>query len=286
MWISRSRSVLAALLLTVAPLPALAEDTSDWTFTLTPYAWLMGASGSATAKGQTIDVNAGIVDMFAKTDTLVALMANAEARRGKLAFGLDFIFTEMVATPAFATQRNPTPWLSFTAAAGANVKSTMIMVEGSGSYELFRPAEKTAVDGLVGLRYWHASTDINLGFTATGTISTPADVGLSRNGGLALASSGSMDWADPVFGLVVRHEIAPHQRLRVRGDIGGFGVGSQFTWQAFGGYSYEFSSGPTSWSALLGYRALGINYSAGNGADYRNLNLVLHGPVLGLSVKF
>ncbi len=282
----RSLLALVGLTASVFVFPAQGQDKSEWTFTLTPYAWLMGASGSTTAKGQTIDVNAGIVDMFGKTDTLVALMAHGEARRGKLAFGLDFMFTQMVATPGFAAQRNPAPWLSFSATAGANVKSTMIMVEGTGSYELFRLAEKTAVDGLLGVRYWHASTDINLAFTATGAIRSPEDTGLSRSGNLARASTGSMDWADPILGVVVRHEVAPQHSLRFRGDVGGFGVGSQFTWQTFGGYSYEFSSGSTSWSAVAGYRALGINYSAGSGADYRNINLVLHGPVLGVRTKF
>jgi hypothetical protein len=280
---------LLAIALSLAALPARAEEKqnpSEWTFSATPYAWLMGATGSLTAKGQTIDVNAGIVDMFGATDTLTALMANNEARRGKLAFGLDLIYTKMVATPSFATLRNPTPWLSFSAAAGANVTSTMVVVEGSASYEVWRPAPATAIDALVGLRYWHMSTDIDLAFTATGAIRTPGDVGLSRTAGFALASSGSMDWADPILGFAVRHDLAPNHHLRLRGDVGGFGVGSQFTWQTFAGYAYDFSPGSTTWAAVLGYRALGINYSAGSGLDARSVNLVLHGPVLGLTARF
>ena len=278
------RCVLASFLLALLALPANAHENA-WSFTVTPYAWLMGASGSTTAKGQAIDVNADVVDMFGKTDTLVPLMASIEARHDKLSFGLDFIFTQMGATPAFATQRNPTPWLSFAAAAGASVKSTMAMVEGSGTYEMFRPTEKTAVDALLGVRHWHTATDANLGFTATGTIGFPWDARWPQSGGFAVASTGNMDGADPVFGLVLRHEIVPRHRPRLRGDIGGFGVGSQLTWQAFGGYSYAFSSGPTSWSAVLDSRAIGLNYSAGTGFDYRALNLVLHGPLLGLSLK-
>jgi hypothetical protein len=80
--------------------------------------------------------------------------------------------------------------------------------------------------------------------------------------------------------------LAPHHHLRLSGDIGGFGVGSQLTWQGFAGYSYEFSSGPTSWSAVAGYKALGVNYSAGWGADSRSLDVVMHGPVIGLTFKW
>lgn len=282
-----SRLALLSILLTIANMvPARAQETPAWTFSVTPYAWLMGTTGNLTAKGQTVDVNAGIVDMFGKTDTLVALMSNFEARRGKLQFGLDFIYTQMVATPGFATQRNPLPFLNFSAAAGANVKSTLIVVEGTAGYEIARLQEATAIDGLVGVRYWHAMTDIDFGFTATTSIGSPEAAGLSRSGGFAVASTGSMDWADPIVGLRLRHELAPHHHLRLRGDVGGFGVGSQFTWQTFGGYSYEFSSGPTSWAAVLGYRALGVNYAAGSGLDSRAINLVMHGPVLGLTIKF
>ena len=284
------RPLIVVLAAALAAVPAHAQEKtaekSDWTFSVTPYAWLMGSTGSTTAKGQTIDVNAGIVDMFAKTDTLVALMAYSEARHDKWAFGLDLIYTKMVATPSFASQRNPTPWLSFSSQAGANVTSTMVVVEGSAAYEIWQPTPKTKVDALAGVRYWHASTNIDFAFNATATIRTPGDLGLSRDGGFALASTGSMDWADPIIGFVVRHEIAPHHNLRARGDLGGFGVGSQFTWQSFAGYSYEFSPGSTSWSAVLGYRALGVNYSAGSGTDARGMNMVLHGPVLGLTARF
>jgi hypothetical protein len=274
---------LVALVL-VRAVPVQAQDKLEWTFTATPYAWLMGASGNVTAKGQTIDVDAGITDIFGQTDTLLALMSNFEARHDKLVLGLDVVFTQMVGSPGVATQRNPVPWLSFSASAGANVKSTLVEIEGTAGYELARLQPATAIDGFVGVRYWHAVTDMSFGFNATGSIQTPQDVGLfSRSIGIAGASTGSLDWADPILGLQLRHELAPHHRLRLRGDIGGFGVGSQFTWQAMAAYAYEFSSGPTLWSAILGYRAIGLDYSPGGG---NAIDLVLHGPVLGVSMRF
>lgn len=274
---------LVALALARA-IPAQAQDKPVWSFTATPYAWLMGASGNLTAKGQTLDVNAGIGDIFGKTDTLLALMSNFEARRDRLVLGLDVVFTQMTGSPGVATQRNPVPWLSFSASAGANVKSTLVEVEGTAGYELGRLQPATAIDGFVGVRYWHAVTDMSFGFNATGSIQTPEGVGLfTRSIGIAGDSTGSLDWADPILGLQLRHEIPPHHRLRLRGDIGGFGVGSQFTWQAMAVYAYEFSSGPTAWSAVLGYRAIGFDYSPGGG---NSIDLILHGPVLGVSMKF
>ncbi|HTR87172.1 MAG TPA: hypothetical protein VMI56_22005 [Reyranella sp.] len=284
------RPLVAALALILGAAPALAQETGkekpgdkEWVFAATPYVWLMGASGSVTAKGQTVDVNAGIADIFGKTDGLIALMQNFEARHDKWTLGLDAIYTRMVMSPTVATQRNPVPWLNFSANAGANVTSTLVVLEGTAGYELAKLAPDTALDGLVGLRYWHTSTDMTFGFQATGTIQTPENVGLfSKSIGVAGASSGSIDWADPLVGLRLRHEIAPHHRLMVRGDVGGFGVGSQFTWQALGVYAYEFSSGPTSWSAVIGYRAIGVNDSSGT----NSMDLVLHGPVLGVTARW
>ena len=184
---------LVALLLARA-VPAQAQDKPEWTFTVTPYAWLMGASGSVTAQRQTIDINAGITDIFGKTDTLLALMANLEARRDKLVLGLDVVFTQMVGSPGVAAQRNPVPWLSFSASAGANVKSTLVEIEGTAGYELAHLQPATAIDGFVGVRYWHAVTDMSFGFNATGSIQTPEGVGLfSRSIGIAGASTGSLD---------------------------------------------------------------------------------------------
>jgi len=281
-----SRGLFGALvaLLLVRAVPLQAQDKPAWAFTVTNYVWAMGSYGSTTAHGQTTDVNAGFIDMFGKTDTLVGLMANFEARRDKLNFALDFVFTQMTASPGLATERNPVPYLNFTAAAGANVRSTMMMIEGTSGYELAQPLPSTALDGFVGVRYWRAVTDMSFGFTATGSIRSPEDTGLfTRSVGIAGASTGIMSWADPILGLQLRHEIAPHHRLRLRGDVGGFGVGSQFTWQALGAYAYEFSSGTTSYAAVLGYRAIGVNYNPGGS---NSVDLVLHGPVLGLSMRF
>jgi hypothetical protein len=39
-------------------------------------------------------------------------------------------------------------------------------------------------------------------------------------------------------------------------------------------------------AAVLGYRAMGTNYSSGSGFDASGMNLVLHCPIIGLGVRF
>jgi hypothetical protein len=46
------------------------------------------------------------------------------------------------------------------------------------------------------------------------------------------------------------------------GDVGGFGVGSDFSWQVVGAYSWDFATtGATTWAGVIGYRALSVDYT-------------------------
>jgi len=67
--------------------------------------------------------------------------------------------------------------------------------------------------------------------------------------------------------------------LIVKGDIGGFDVGSELTWQAYAGLEYQF---PNSMYAALGYRALSVDYSSG-GFTY---DMVTSGPQIEFGMKF
>lgn len=56
--------------------------------------------------------------------------------------------------------------------------------------------------------------------------------------------------------------------FEMRGDIGGFGAGSKFSWQIFGGYNADFEVNGMKLVGLIGYRALGMDFSTWvNGHD-------------------
>jgi hypothetical protein len=65
------------------------------------------------------------------------------------------------------------------------------------------------------------------------------------------------DWFDPYIGLRGRYQISPAFYLTARGDIGGFGIGSDLTWQAYGALGCQLSR---SVFAEAGYRYLYIDY--------------------------
>jgi hypothetical protein len=96
-----------------------------------------------------------------------------------------------------------------------------------------------------------------------------------------------VDWVDPLVGARVRHRLAPGQELTLRADIGGFGAGSQFSWNAIAAYNCEIAvrDGIT-YSLLLGYRALSVDYEQGSGRTKYEYDVLQHGPITGLTMKF
>ncbi len=69
--------------------------------------------------------------------------------------------------------------------------------------------------------------------------------------------SKSNDWFDPYVGLRGRYQFAEKLYATARGDIGGFGIGSDLTWQIYGALGYEVSH---TIFAEVGYRYLFIDY--------------------------
>jgi hypothetical protein len=68
-----------------------------------------------------------------------------------------------------------------------------------------------------------------------------------------------------------------------RGDIGGFSVGSKFSWNASGYLGYSVSQMMSLWA---GYRALGVDYESGSGNSKFVYDMLFRGPVLGVSFLF
>ena len=79
----------------------------------------------------------------------------------------------------------------------------------------------------------------------------------------------------------------PADGLAADGDFGGFGVGSQFSWNALAAYSFAFAKRDgVTYSGLLGYRALSADYEQGSGRTKYVYDVVMHGPVTGLTIGF
>lgn len=256
-----------------------------WTLTFAPYAWLSGLDGSTTVRGRTTDIDA---DPFEVLDHLdgVPWMSYAEARNGRFTLYNDIVYAPIGADASAARSFDR---VTVDAALDVDVRQTI--VEAGATYEIGRwwfggangaLAGYTAIDVLAGARYWRQEVEIGLALTATLDV---AGLTLSRN--RAIARAGDVEWVDPLVGLRLRHQLAPGQELVLRGDVGGFDAGSQFSWNALAAYSFQIGTyyGMT-YSGLLGYRALSVDFEKGSGATRYDYDVTQHGPLVGLTVSF
>ena len=69
----------------------------------------------------------------------------------------------------------------------------------------------------------------------------------------------------------------------VRGDVGGFGVGSDLAWHAYADIGYCASDLV---SIILGYRAIDIDYEDGKGSNYFKYDMATSGPAMGVIFTF
>lgn len=291
-WKSRGVAVAAIVisLLASAVRPAAAEEASPgdgWRFNASTYAWFTSVSGNTTARGQIFDVNAGFFDIVSNSSSIAAFNAYFEANKGPVGFYADLVWSNLGFSKSAARYRNPLAGLNVNGVVNAQLNYTMTIVEVGGIYEVSRwshsPTSFTAADALFGFRYWNNSVTASLDALMTADL---YNLGFERSRDIAVAKSGNLEWVDPVIGFRVRHQFTPSQTAFLRGDVGGFGLGSQFSWQAVAAYAYAWQFDGYQLAATLGYRALAASYTTGVGIDTRGIDLVLHGPLIGFSIKF
>ncbi len=93
----------------------------------------------------------------------------------------------------------------------------------------------------------------------------------------------SVTFYDPV--LIARLATVRNEKwlFQFRGDLGGFGVGSDFTWQLQGYAGYRFSK---VFQLSAGYRFISIDYNKGSDMEQFTFDMNEYGPVIRLGFNF
>ena len=106
-------------------------------------------------------------------------------------------------------------------------------------------------------------------------------MGFQGSGPLGVDVDSDQTWLDPFVG--VRLTGAPNDKvtLTLRGDIGGFGIGSDIAWQLYPVFGYRLTRVV---GLSLGYRALSMDYETNAGAFV--YDVTTFGPELGLVFHF
>ena len=247
-------------------------SANPWSFSFTTYSWLPWISGDLVVKGRSfdVDVSAGQVLDALDWSQLPAWFSYAEARNGRLFLFNDILYSKLTGSQDFA-KTGPAGVVTLTGNLGADYEQTI--VELGGAYEIWS-AGSSSVDVLAGGRYWHQSAVVSADLSATINFD-----GLTVEGNRVFARSGSVDWIDPFVGARLRQPIAPGHNLTLRGDVGGFGAGSEFTWQVIATYDFEIcASDRYTIDGYVGYRALSVDYAQGSGTNRYELDAVMQGP--------
>ena len=103
---------------------------------------------------------------------------------------------------------------------------------------------------------------------------------------VAVASSGDLEWVDPFIGGRLRHEFGDNKEVNLEADVGGFGVGSDFSWQIVATYGFDVNCFGTPVHTVVGYRALAVDYSEDGPYGENVLDFIQHGPLMGVRIRW
>jgi hypothetical protein len=230
-----------------------ATDGSAWQFNVTPYAWLIAMDTKTIVRDRSVESNVPFSEIFQNLD--VAGQVHFEARKGKWGFFLDPSYLKLAHDGTLRGGRD------------VRVQVEQWLVEVGGFYELGKwsleesKKRSMTLDVLGGGRYWYMSANLDMG-----TIANP---------------SKTTQWVDPFVGARFTADMTERLLFSIRGDVGGFGAGSDFSWNGLGYFGYRFTKNIT---ALLGYRALYVDYK--EGTSVVRYKATIHGPIGGLSFSF
>jgi hypothetical protein len=226
--------------------------TEGWTFSVTPYFWAAGLSGETQAFGSpVVSIDADFSDILENLD--FAAMAIVDARNGRYSIFGDLIYTKLSADSA-----TPFGVLATTVDVTAETFAGLV---GAGYSVLEGPSGHLDIVG--GIRVWSA------------------DVDLSFSGGVVLDGQSFSDgatWVDGLVGIRGNYSFTP-QFYFTGWALVGAGE-ADLDWDVAGGLGYRINE---RFSATVGYRALGVDYSDDDGFLF---DVVQQGPIMGLTIRF
>lgn len=243
---SRSGCAVAALLaLGVSATPNAAE-AQGWSGQVTLYGWGAGVTGDFTpfTGAPTLSFDKSLSEVLEDLDG--AFFITGLARRGDLVFLGDLTYSA-------SSRSGPTP---VGPAAGEITMRSLTLAAG----RRFDAGGGSHIDLLGGFRAWNIE----------GQISAPA-IGVN-------VAPGS-NFVDPVVAIRGSAPLSERWSLLGYGDLGGFGVGSDFTWQAVVTANFQATD---NLYLSVGWRHLYVDYSDG-GTTFEG---AMTGPLVGATWRF
>ena len=251
--------MMAALLaLSAVPERALSAGRA---WEIMPYAWFTGIEGTMTIEGQLQGIDASLADVWDNSNAGGSL--RCETWKGGDGFYLDLFYVNL--TGEYGDDENryiPASSIFFVDLAyNHQLGSTPVFFhqESRDNTEI----RYFALGVLAGLRY----------FNLKNSLEQPDDEKLEQTG----------QFIDPIVGGYFHYRMARDFTVAASGDIGGFGIGSNFTWNAW--VRFDVRLADWLWLNAMG-RAFDIDYEDGSGDDKLGLNARIAGPAFGAIFRF
>ena len=232
--------------------PSATGASSDkWEFAITPYLYLARMDGAVALGGLETDVNASATTLLDNLEFAAA--SRFEVRKGPWAGLFDVNFM------ALGDQGD------LPLGGRLDVDVDMLTFESALAYRL--GSSQTGVDILGGVRY------------------VRQDLRASRTEGIGSGRQRQFiaNWVDPIVGVRFTTQISPRASFIARGDIGGFGAGSDFTWNVEAGAEFRLTR---HLGMQILFKALSIDYEEGSGASFYKYDVVSPGIVFGFPIRF
>ncbi len=240
----RLASAIGIVLLAAGPVHA-----EEWKHEVAPYLWGAAMDGTSGVGNVVAEVDLSFGDILDNLE--MGFMGMYRASRDQFSVTVDAVYMGLG-----ATERGPGGLVK------ADIDMDQIALEVDVGYEL---VERFTVFG--GLRY----NDLSANVKATGPL------------GNVESADGDESWVDPIGGAHFSIPLAEAWSLNLRGDIGGFGVGSDFAWQGVATFRWQFSDRA---GALAAYRYMYMDYDDGQGSDRFKYDMSFSGPALGVVFTF
>lgn len=224
----------------IDPLIENSTLSSEWDYSLRPYFFLSGLSGSITVDPVTFPINNSFANLLKHVK--LGGFISFKAEKNSWGINADFQYINLYGENSLDND-------SF-----VDLKNVIGEVD-----LLYRPEAAPTLRFLVGVRAYSIIQNVTLL-------------------GVKLPKAETVV-VDPILGAFGSWNLQDRWDFELRGDIGGFGISSDFTYQMMALFRWGISD---SLSIPFGYRVLGYEIKK----DSIWMNTRMSGAVLGLDIKF
>ena len=240
----------------LSPRPGHAQhvEPNRWFFRADPYLWTANVSGTATLGDITVPIDPGSEGIFSQISFLGNLFVEVGRNRWSGLFEIGNISFDGSTVVGGSAPTGTSLGYSY----------RVFLLRLFAVYRVTALEASQGVSVLAGLRYNSHDVDVD-------TYDGPPDLDLAFSEG----------WLDPTVGVRYHTPLPGNFMVTASAEVGGFGIGSEFSWSTTGVLGWRFSR-PV--GITLGYRYMSVDYRSPGSvpSDSFAYEGNLHGLMLGV----